>query len=131
MLQRLGSIAVLASVACLAVAATASSGARATRAQAIAAGWNCNPEILIGGYYHCASPGEPSLLDVVFEVVKPPTLHLNVYFPGTVGQPSTQLLAGTEELIRADLFAGQPCPQEGGSWTLLFFGYYGCHHFAA
>jgi len=36
---------------------------------------------------------------------------------------------GTELLIRADLYNGQPCPQEGGGeYFLLPFGYYACHH---
>jgi len=40
--------------------------------------------------------------------------------------------ARTELLLRADLYADQPCHQEGlAEWTLLPFGYRACHHFEA
>jgi hypothetical protein len=129
-LYRLAPLAVLALLVIPAFAGTASSASHATRAQAMAAGYDCSPEILILGYYHCAAPGQPSLLDLINGVASPPSLHLNVYYAGTPGDPTTQFLAGTEELIRADLYRGQPCPREGGTWSLLPFGYYGCHHFA-
>ena len=44
-------------------------------------------------------------------------------------------LLGTERMIRADLFAGQPCPTDGPgyeySWLYPRFGwdYYICHTF--
>ena len=129
MFQRLAPVALLAVVAALGVSGTAaSSSSQATKAQAVAAGWDCSPNITILGYFHCSAPGRPSLLDLITGDASPPTLHLNVY------DGETELLAGTEELIRADLFQGQPCPQEGGSWSFLDFAcsdYYGCHHFAA
>jgi hypothetical protein len=34
----------------------AGGASKATMAQAKAAGWDCSPEILILGYYHCAPP---------------------------------------------------------------------------
>ncbi len=129
MFNRLALIGLLAALAGLATSGTAaSSSSQATKAQAVAAGWDCSPNITILGYFHCAAPGSPSLLDLITGAATPPTLHLNVY------DGDTQLLAGTEQLIRADLFRGQPCPQEGGSWSFLDFAgadYYGCHHFAA
>jgi hypothetical protein len=132
MLKRLAPVALLTVVAALGVSGTAaSSSSQATKAQAVAAGWDCSPNITILGYFHCAAPGSPSLLDLITGAATPPTLHLNVY------NGETELLAGTEQLIRADLFRGQPCPQEGGGWgPLNFYGssdpeYYGCHHFAA
>jgi hypothetical protein len=129
MFNRLALIGLLAVLAGLATSGTAaSSSSQATKAQAVAAGWDCSPNITILGYFHCAAPGSPSLLDLITGAATPPTLHLNVY------DGDTQLLAGTEQLIRADLFRGQPCPEEGGSWSFLDFAgadYYGCHHFAA
>jgi hypothetical protein len=129
MFNRLALIGLLAVIVGLAASGTAaSSSSQATKAQAVAAGWDCSPNITILGYFHCAAPGSPSLLDLITGAATPPTLHLNVY------DGDTQLLAGTEQLIRADLFRGQSCPQEGGSWSFLDFAgadYYGCHHFAA
>ena len=133
MRYRLALFALLTALAVLAVAGTASPASNASKAQAVAAGWDCSPDITIpaiGGYFHCAAPGRPSLLDLITGAASPPSLHLNVY------DGETQLLAGTEELIRADHVCGQPCPQEGGSWSFLDFpppaaDYYGCHHFAA
>lgn len=44
---------------------------------------------------------------------------------------------GTELLIRADLYAGQPCPAEGGQYALMLAAdtglpadYRACHHYA-
>jgi len=106
----------------LAVTAGASGGA--TMAQAQTAGWNCNPQVLIGGYFHCAPPGKPSVADLI-SGTNVPTMVLKVFRPdGT--------LAGTESLRRADLYAGQPCPQDNlAVWDFLPFsgGYYACHHF--
>jgi len=130
MRYRLALFALLTGLAVLAVAGTASPASSASKAQAVAAGWDCSPDITILGYFHCAAPGKPSLLDLVTGAASPPNLALRVFDGGT------QLLAGTEQLIRADLFAGQPCPQEGGGWAFLDFAapaadYYACHHFAA
>lgn len=38
---------------------------------------------------------------------------------------------GTEQLLRDDTYAGQPCPQDGlAQWDALAVpGYYACHHF--
>jgi hypothetical protein len=130
MLKRLLALTLPAVLVVLVAVGTASPDSRATKAQVIAAGWDCSPNIRILGYFHCSPPGHPSLLDVINGAAKPPSLILRVY------DGQTNLFAGTEQLIRADHFAGQPCRQEGGSWGFLDFAppaadYYGCHHFAA
>ncbi len=94
-----------------------------TLAQAQAAGWDCNPLILIGGHYHCSPPGRPSVADIIAGTDVASVEH-QVFLPdGT--------FAGTETLIRADLYAGQPCPTD--QWLPVPpFGpveYYACHHF--
>lgn len=94
-------------------------------AQAEAAGWDCNPHVLIVGYYHCAPPGKPSVLDMIQGTTDTPSIVLRVFYPS--GE-----FAGTEHLIRADLYQGQPCPQDNlATWDLLPFGYRACHHFDA
>jgi hypothetical protein len=130
MLKRLLALTLPAVLVVLVAVGTASPDSRATKAQAIAAGWDCSPNITILGYFHCSPPGHPSLLDVITGAAKPPSLILRVY------DGETNLYAGTEQLLRADLFADQPCRQEGGDWGFLDFAppaadYYGCHHFAA
>src|SRR3989304_9016548 len=93
--------------------------------QAQSAGWDCNPQVLIGGYYHCAPSGKASVLDIVTGAKSPPSVVLRVFRPdGT--------FAGIESLLRANLYAGQPCPQDNlGEWGLLDLpvDYRACHHF--
>ena len=93
--------------------------------RAQAANWDCNPQILIVGYFHCAPPGKPSVLDMINGDTSAARLVLRVFNPdGT--------FAGTEHLQRADLYNGQPCPQDKlAEWDLLPFGYKACHHFDA
>lgn len=129
MLNRRSLVVLLSFAVAVGLAGTALSASQATKAQAEAAGWDCSPDITIFGYFHCAPPGKPSLLDLITGAATPPSLHLNVY------DGDTELLAGTEQLIRADLFQDQPCPREGAWGALNFYGssdpeYYGCHHFA-
>ncbi len=102
--------------------AHAAGGAGSAMFQAQAAGWDCNPQVLIGGYYHCAPPGKPSVADMIAGT-DVSSIVLRVFMPdGT--------FAGTELLLRADLYAGQGCPQDSlVQWDLLPFGYYACHHF--
>lgn len=91
--------------------------------QAIAKGWDCNPLILIGGHYHCSPPGRPSVADIIAGTDVPSVVH-QVFLPN--GN-----FAGTEILIRADLYAGQPCPTD--QWLPVPpvgpVQYYACHHF--
>lgn len=125
MRRKIGALAVLVAGA-LGVAGVAwSSGATMDRAESAA--WDCNPKVLILGYYHCAPPGKASVLDLVTGVAAPASLQVRVFRPdGT--------FAGTETLLRADLYAGQPCRQEGlDEWALLDLpvDYRACHNFAA
>jgi hypothetical protein len=108
--------------AALAGFAHAAGGAGGTMPQAQAAGWDCNPHVLIGGYYHCAPPGKASVADLIVGT-DVSSIVLRVFTPdGT--------FAGIETLLRADLYAGQPCPQDSlVQWDFLPFGYYACHHF--
>jgi hypothetical protein len=114
---------VIAGASVFAISAAGSSSA--TMAQAQAAGWDCNPQVLIVGYFHCAPPGKPSVLDMIQGTTDTPSIVLRVFYPS--GE-----FAGTEHLIRADLYEGQPCPQDNlVTWDLLPFGYRACHHFDA
>jgi hypothetical protein len=99
-------------------------GSKRTLAQALAAGWDCDPPILLLGHYHCSPPGRPSVADIIAGGVDSPSIVHQVFRPD--GR-----LAGTEILIRADLFAGQRCPTD--EWLPVPpFGepqYYACHNF--
>src|SRR6266508_3544801 len=69
----------LASVVAAAALVGAAGGAsNATMAQAQAAGWDCNPEVLIVGYFHCAPPGKPSVADMIAGT-DVPTIVLRVF----------------------------------------------------
>jgi hypothetical protein len=109
---------VLALVACTAGSVIAQSSAAAPTAQElIEHGWTCTfPE----GLFHCRPPGQPGPLE------GPATVDFRV-FDATGAE-----FLGTEHLIRADLYAGQPCPQSpAGEYQFIPRGpgYYGCHHF--
>ena len=69
--------------------------------------------------------GKQSVADLLAGTADASSIVLQVFKPdGT--------FAGTELLLRADLYAGQPCPQDSlPTWDLLPFsgGYYACHHF--
>lgn len=108
-----------------ALAGTVSGANSRTLAKAQAAGWDCNPLVLIGGHYHCSPRGLPSVLDIVEGTATTPSIVHQVFRPDGS-------FAGTETLIRADLFAGQPCPTD--QWLavppwLPEPTYYACHHF--
>jgi hypothetical protein len=93
--------------------------------QAQEAGWDCDPLVLIGGHYHCSPAGKPGVLDIINGTATSPSIVHQVFRPdGT--------FAGSETLIRADLFAGQPCPTD--QWLpvppwLPTPTYWACHHF--
>jgi hypothetical protein len=88
-------------------------------------GWTCVPIPQLG--VHCFGPGA---------FVSTPVLTVLVYDsedPADVAAP----FFGTELLLRDDLYAGQPCPAEGGEYTLLPAAetgfpvdYRACHHYA-
>lgn len=60
-----------------------------------AADWSCDPEVLIGGYFHCAPPGKPSLQKLIDGEASPSSLQLRAFNPD-------ESFAGTETLLRAD-----------------------------
>lgn len=52
--------------------------------------------------------------------------------PVKVFSPDGSEFLGTELLLRDDIYAGQPCPQDGlDTWDFLgdAFPYFACHHF--
>lgn len=107
------------------ISVTDAGASNRTLTQAQAAGWDCNPLVLIGGHYHCSPPGQPSVADIVAGTADTASIVHQVFEPG--GD-----FAGTETLIRADLFANQPCPAD--EWLpvppwLPDPAYYACHHF--
>jgi hypothetical protein len=114
-----------AAVAVAVLAGTVSGAGSRSLERAQAAGWDCNPLILIGGHYHCSPPGVASVQDIVDGTATSPSVVHQVFrADGT--------FAGTETLIRADLFAGQRCPTD--RWLpvppwLPEPAYYACHHF--
>lgn len=121
-------IAAFAAVIAASVAIVGSAGgaSQATWAQAKAAGWDCDPEVLIFGYYHCSPPGKTSVHELLAGT-NVPTLVLRVFYPD-----GDRTLAGIERLIRADMYAGQPCPQDNlAEWDLLDLptDYRACHNF--
>ena len=122
----------LAPLAALALASTLFAGSalginsRLTLDQAIASGWDCTPLIQIGGHYHCSPPGKQGVAEIIAGTADSPSIVHSVFRAD--GQ-----FAGTELLIRADLWAGQPCPTD--VWIpvppwLPEPTYFACHHFA-
>ncbi|MGH2477457.1 MAG: hypothetical protein ACRDIL_19560 [Candidatus Limnocylindrales bacterium] len=114
----------IAGVTLILAGAVFGAGPRAL-AQAQDAGWDCNPMILIGGHYHCSPPGGPSVQDIIDGTATTPSIVHQVFRPNGS-------FAGTETLIRADLFAGQRCPTD--QWLpvppwLPSPTYWACHHF--
>ena len=121
----LPSFTAIAAAAVILAGAVYGGGRQHTLAQAQASGWDCNPLILIGGHFHCSPSGKPGVLDIIDGTATSPSIVHQVFrADGT--------FAGTETLIRADLFAGQPCPTD--QWLpvppwLPTPMYYACHHF--
>jgi hypothetical protein len=110
-------LAIAALATALVVAAPA---AAVTPSQLVSAGWDCFVPPPFPDRIVCANPGEG----------RPPVP------PVPNGRPSYSFLLfdrdgnfrGTEHLIRADLYHGQPCPQS--SWVFIApIGYYECQHF--
>jgi hypothetical protein len=116
-MQRLA-IGVVALVASLAFAATAEG---VTPAQLTDAGWTCfndpgAPRIV------CSDPGH-GRPTVPADPNGPASFNFKVF--GLDGS-----FTGTIHGIRADLYAGQPCPQAGGQYLFIPpIGYYRCEHF--
>jgi hypothetical protein len=108
------------------VVSAATTGSQRSLAQTQAAGWDCDPLILIGGHYHCSPPGKEGVLEIIAGTATAPSIVHQVFRPDGS-------FAGSETLIRSDLFAGQLCPTD--QWLPVPPGvpspaYYACHHFA-
>lgn len=92
----------------------------------VARGWACMPVPGLG--VHCFPPGAFASLPSI------PVLVFDTDDPSQADAP----FLGSEILIRADLYAGQPCIAEGGgayellraSDTGLPADYRACHHYA-
>ena len=116
-------LVVLVAAAALAaplVAAGASGGL--TPKQLGDSGWTCFNVPGLG--VHCSPPGKPW-------PPTEPTVQLLYFFHTTDPSSDVPDFTGTETLIRADVFAGQPCPTEpSGQYTFLGalgLDYFGCH----
>jgi hypothetical protein len=96
------------------------------------AGWTCfKPPVSFNRYVHCAPP------DTFESAVQNglPSIRLLTFNTFDVSALDAELL-GTERMIRADLYAGQPCPTDPPSvgYTYLnvdpfYLDYYICHTF--
>jgi hypothetical protein len=124
---------VIAGLLCLLAALPAStvSAQGGGPAQLQRAGWDCfQPPPDFNPYIHCAPPGQ---LEGI--VSGEAATGMFIAFATTDLEATTAPLLGTERLIRADLFHGQPCPTDPPTfeWSSLFprFGwdYYICHTF--
>jgi len=100
--------------------------------------WLC---VLDLGTWHCVPPteklavvaGQPSLPSVNFECDVPGDPLCDGFALSFTGPPEGTHFAGTENGIRADLYAGQPCPQ-ATPVPIDFTGdgipdYVFCHHY--
>ncbi|HEX6400069.1 MAG TPA: hypothetical protein VF108_06315 [Actinomycetota bacterium] len=133
-MKRLGTI-VVAVLAMLSLGA-APAGAKGDPQGPHIREWFC---ILDLGTWHCVPPGVlatsggPSEPSVNWECDDPADPLCSQDDAGAVvfGPPDGTHFAGTENLIRADLYAGQPCPQGTSGFVPLPFGdYQYCHHYA-
>ena len=93
----------------LALPVTALAGGTALD-RTIRAGWAC---VNIEGDFHCFDPGDGRSKNTS-------TINVKVF-------DGEGTFLGTEQLWRADLYAGQPCPQD----HLIDLGLYlACHHYS-
>ena len=87
-------------------------------------GWGC---ITISGEVACTPPGEPTVLEVNTMRKKPAAVLVMLF------NAITPAFIGAENLIRADLYAGQGCPRAGKlepyKFEMLGTGYFSCHQF--
>jgi hypothetical protein len=121
-MRRITIVAALFAVV-LAVAASAASSTGVSPAQ-LEPGWTCFVP-LPGDNIHCAPPG--GLARVVDATAETMTF---LVFRASNGE-----FIGTEHIVRADLFNGQPCPTDPPSrqythlLPLLGLDYYACHRY--
>lgn len=110
----------IAALAASLVAAVPATAEGVTPEQLTEAGWTCFVPPPFPDRIVCGNPGQGL----------PPVP------PDPNGRPSYNFfvfdrdgsLRGTEHLIRADLYRGQPCPQS--TWVFIApIGYYECRHF--
>lgn len=87
-------------------------------AQLSRAGWTCLD--VPGHGVHCFPSVRP-----IGNSVAIPVLVYDTSDPGDSAAP----FLGTEIMIRADKYQGQPCLPGHGDYSLLPFGYYACHHY--
>jgi hypothetical protein len=109
-------------VAVAAATATGASAQGVSQSQLEDAGWDC-PDV--AGAIHCAPSG--GLARVLTGEAETMTF---LVFSNTDGE-----FLGTEQIIRADVFHGQPCPTDppSGQYTdlgsLLGLPYFACHRY--
>lgn len=120
-MMRIGRAAFLALVLFVAIGSSATAGGVSPE-KLVKAGWLCEN---IEGQVHCFPPGDSS---------SSASISVRVFDTPDPGAAEADFL-GTELVIRADLFAGQPCPQDGGAYAPLDFTgdgqpeYYACHRY--
>ena len=121
--MKVGIVVVIAALATLLLLVTIASanGGGHNQAQLERAGWAC-PNLGPKNWAHCFPPG-------IGQTAGPAsTIQVKIF-----DDEHDFAFLGTELLIHEDLFAGQPCEQDGGSFTYLFplngLPYYACHHF--
>jgi hypothetical protein len=120
-------ISVLAIAALALPAAALSTSGGLSPKQLSDAGWTCFNVPGLG--VHCAPPGQP------FPPTGQPHVQLLYFFHTTDPNSTVPDFTGTETLIRADLYQGEPCPTEpgpNGGYTYLPdigipLNYYACH----
>jgi hypothetical protein len=122
-MRRITIIAALFAVV-LAVTASTASSTGVSPSELEGAGWTCIVP-LPGDNIHCAPPG--GLARVVAGTAETMTF--------LVFRPSDGEFIGSEHIVRADLFNGQPCPTDPPSrqytylLPLLGLDYYACHRY--
>jgi hypothetical protein len=124
-------IAFVLAAATIALPSTAVLGAGTGPAQLDRAGWDCFlPPVEFNPNVHCAPPGQLERI-----VSGEARTAMFVAFATDDLDATSAVFLGTERLIRADLFRGQPCPTDPPSYeySSLFerfaWDYYICHTF--
>lgn len=81
-------------------------------------GWTCAPI----GEWHCFNPASG-------KKEAPASITVRVFTPDD--HPNPRKFLGTEILWRADIYGGQPCPQDHLLTPEdLHMPYYACHHYS-
>ena len=92
-----------------------------------ARGWDCRPAPMIPNRKSCSPPNQPhpvtlpDAIDPMATEGRPPTFSLLIFDNG--------VFFGTDLLIRANLYRGQPCKFTGGNYRFIpRIAYYECLH---